>query len=140
MEDIKLDDFTLTVTIGEPADTRTVLSELSTALPEAATGVDVRVKRTINANEWSTICLPFSMTAEQVTAAFGSGVQIGDITGGDVDEETNGITANFASVTAIEKNHPEHTLWLRKVVTVVLCAFSCSTIPKDWSGGYGRGS
>lgn len=95
-----------TITIGEPVDTRTVLDELSTEAPEAATGVDVRVKRTIKANEWSTICLPFAMTAEQVTAAFGEDVQLGDFTGCTVDDETENITVNFAEVTAIAANHP----------------------------------
>ena len=95
-----------TITIGEPVDTRTVLDELSTEAPEAATGVDVRVKRTIKANEWSTICLPFAMTAEQVTAAFGNDVQLGDFTGCTVDDETENITVNFTEVTAIEANHP----------------------------------
>ena len=58
-----------TITIGAPIDMRTVLDELSTEAPEAATGVDVRVKRTLVAGVWNTICLPFAMTAEQVTAS-----------------------------------------------------------------------
>lgn len=98
-----------TVTIGEPADTRTVLDETSTTAPVAATGVDVRVKRTILANEWSTICLPFAMTAEQVQTAFGDDVQLGDFAGYTTTEEGDeivGITVNFDVVTAIEANHP----------------------------------
>lgn len=95
-----------TITIGTPADTRTVLDETSTTVPEAATGVDVRVKRTIKANEWSTICLPFAMTEAQVLAAFGDDVQLADFTGCSVDDETDDITVNFTYVTAIEANHP----------------------------------
>ena len=95
-----------TITIGTPADTRTVLDETSTAVPEAATGVDVRVRRTIKANEWSTICLPFAMTEAQVLAAFGDDVQLADFTGCSVDDETDDITVNFTYVTAIEANHP----------------------------------
>ena len=53
------------ISIGAPADTRLLLDETSTTAPEVATGVDVRVKRTINANEWSTICLPFAMSTAQ---------------------------------------------------------------------------
>ena len=99
-----------TVTIGEPADTRTVLDEASIVAPEAATGVDVRVKRTIRADEWSTICLPFAMTEAQVQAAFGSDVQLADFTGYEVEEDGDGIVAglsvNFSDVDAIEANHP----------------------------------
>ena len=40
----------------------------------------VTVKRTIGAGKWNTICLPFDMTSDQVTAAFGEGVQIAEFT------------------------------------------------------------
>lgn len=99
------------ITISEPADTRTVLDENSTTAPESQTNVDVRVKRTIRANEWSTICLPFAMTETQVKTAFGEDVQLADFNGTDdpeYDESDNvvGITANFIDVQAIEANHP----------------------------------
>ena len=88
-----------------------VLDETSIAPPAIATDVNVRVKRTINAGEWSTICLPFAMTAEQVTAAFGSDVQIADFTGCEAtyDEAKENIVAlnvNFEDVTEMEANHP----------------------------------
>jgi len=101
---------TFTVTIGEPDDLRTILDETSTTAPEAASGVDVRVKRTIKANEWSTICLPFAMTAEQTKAAFGADVLLGDFNGYETTEDNGGditaITIKFNSATAIEANHP----------------------------------
>lgn len=110
VRDIFLDDFTFTITIGEPADTRTVLDENSTTVPAAATNVDVRVKRTIKANEWSTIVLPFDMTEAQVKEVFGDDVQLGDFDGAEseFDEEDNvtGITVNFNDASAIEANHP----------------------------------
>ena len=83
-----------------------LLDELSATAPTSANGVDVRVRRTIKAGEWSTICLPFAMTAEQVTAAFGNDVHLGDFTGCTVDDETENITVNFTEVTAIAANHP----------------------------------
>ena len=52
-----------------------VLNETSTTIPETFEG-KVRVKRTIKANEWSTLCLPFDMTTEQVYAAFGNDVKL----------------------------------------------------------------
>ena len=96
-------DQTFTLTIGE---NRILLDETSTATPTSATGANVRVKRTIKAGEWSTICLPFAMTAEQVTAAFGADVKIGDFKGCDVDDETGDVKVKFDEVTAIEANHP----------------------------------
>lgn len=99
-----LTDVTFNVTIGEPADTRTVLDENATVAPSAAAGVNVRVKRTIKADEWSTICLPFAMTIEQVKAAFGDDVRLGDFQG--CEENGEKVNVKFAEATAIEANHP----------------------------------
>lgn len=101
---------TFTITIGTPADSRTILDETSTAVPESATGVDIRVKRTILANEWSTICLPFAMSETQVKNAFGNDVQLGEFEGTDPEfdaaDNVVGIKVNFSNATAIEANHP----------------------------------
>ncbi|WP_373175048.1 Ig-like domain-containing protein [Prevotella merdae] len=43
---------------------------------EAKTGVNVTLKRTMVANEWNTICLPFAVTEDKATAAFGDDVKI----------------------------------------------------------------
>ena len=99
-----------TVTITEAGDSRILLDENSTTVPALATNVDVRVKRTIKDNEWSSICLPFAMTAEQVKAAFGDDVQLADFTGTDPefdnDDNCVAVKVNFDAVTAIEANHP----------------------------------
>lgn len=99
------------ITIGEPADTRTVLDETSLTPPADATGVDVRVRRTIKANEWSTIVLPFAMNNTQLKAAFGDDVQLANFTSwsSEEDEYTGDITKisiGFTDVTALDANHP----------------------------------
>jgi len=66
------EEITTTLTITD----RVILDETSTTVPETLTGVNVTVKRTINKNEWSTLCLPFDMTAEQVKKAFGDDVEL----------------------------------------------------------------
>jgi len=87
-----------------------VLDELSTTAPENATGVDVKVKRTINANEWSTICLPFAMSTAQLKAAFGDDVKLAEFDGiettYDTDENVTNIRVKFNEATSIEANHP----------------------------------
>ncbi len=113
-----IEEVTTMLTITEAGDGRILLDENSTTAPESATNVDVRVKRTIKANEWSTIVLPFAMTEEQVKEVFGVDVQLADFTGYDVIEESEniiGITVNFDEVTAIEANHP----YIIKVGTAV---------------------
>lgn len=86
------------------------LDENSTTAPEAAEAVNVRVLRTISANQWSTICLPFDMTETQVKESFGSDVKLADFTGYETEEDDEGnitgIAVNFEPVTAIEANHP----------------------------------
>ena len=103
-----LTDVNFDITIGEA---RTLLDETSATAPTAENGVDVRVRRTINANEWSTICLPFAMTETQVKAAFGDDVQLANFTGWetteyDASDNALAINVTFSSVTAIEANHP----------------------------------
>ena len=103
-----LTDVNFNITIGEA---RTLLDETSATAPTAENGVDVRVRRTINANEWSTICLPFAMSEAQAKAAFGSDVQLADFTGWetteyDASDNALAIDVTFSSVTAIEANHP----------------------------------
>ncbi len=109
-----LDPVSFDITIGEPADTRTILDETSTTAPEASDGaVDVRVRRTISADIWNTICLPFAMTEAQTKEAFGDDVQLAAFTDWsseeDDDENIVGIEISFSTVDVadgIEANTP----------------------------------
>ena len=86
-----------------------VLDELATDVPTAEDGVNVKVKRAIKANSWSTICLPFAIPAGKMTEAFGAGVEVKDFTSWSSTEEGDnivGITIGFTTVTAMEANHP----------------------------------
>lgn len=108
-ENIDAASSSFSITIEEN-DGRVVLDETSTTAPEASEGaVNVRVKRTIKANEWSTICLPFAMDATQVKAAFGNDVQLADADSYETTEDGGdivGINIKFNNATAIEANHP----------------------------------
>ena len=106
-----LPDVTFTVKVLDKATEYVTLDENSTKDPKARTGVNVRVKRTIKANSWSTICLPFKMTTEQITSAFGAGAEIKDFPSwsSEEDDETGdivSITIGFTPVTDMEANHP----------------------------------
>ena len=89
-----------TITVTEAQDNRVILDETSTSVPEASNGaVDILVKRTIKANEWSTICLPFDMTEAQVYEIFGNDVQFAEFIDYDVDYDNDdnvvALTVNF---------------------------------------------
>jgi hypothetical protein len=99
-------DFTITIT------DKVVLDENYLMVPEATSGnVNVLVKRTIYANQWSTICLPFAMTVEKLQAAFGDEYQLYYISGYEKETDTNGkvtsITINFTKrEAALQVNRP----------------------------------
>ena len=98
------------ITFNIIVDNNVVLDETSVVPPASASGVNVKVKRTISANEWSSICLPFSMQEEQVKVCFGNDVQLCDFTGTETTFDGNDkvvkITVNFDDVKAIAANHP----------------------------------
>ena len=104
----EIDEVVTTLTITPASEV--ILDETSTTAPAAAMDVDVRVKRTIKGGEWSTICLPFDMTAEQVTTAFGSDVQLAKFSSWSPVEDDGGaivgINVGFETVTTIEANVP----------------------------------
>ncbi len=58
---------------------KVILDENSPVVPLATDDVtDLLVKRTIKANVWSTLCLPFEMDEEQTATAFGDDVQLAE--------------------------------------------------------------
>lgn len=105
---IELPDQTFTITVGKP---RITLDENVGITSETPTGLkNVLVKRTISANNWNTICLPFDMSAEQITSAFGDAtVQLADFTGCVPTYDGDNCTAikvNFTDASTITANQP----------------------------------
>lgn len=105
---IELPDQTFTIKVGMP---RITLDENVGITSETPTGLkNVLVKRTISANNWNTICLPFDMTAEQIASAFGDAtVQLADFTGCKATYDGDNCTAikvNFTDATTITANKP----------------------------------
>lgn len=100
-----------------------VLDEDATAAPESIDGVvNVTLKRTIAAGDWSSICLPFAATGEQVKAAFGEDVELADFTAWESEEnEEGGIAAIKVTFTPAdtEKGIKANTPMLIKVSEAV---------------------
>lgn len=96
-----------------PIGNTVTLSEDETSAPAAISGVDVTVNRTLKANVWNTLVLPFPMTAAQVTSAFGADAQLAYFTGYTTSGEN--LTVNFESRTAIEA----HTPYILKVSSAI---------------------
>ena len=122
----------------EPTYNCIVLDENSTDAPNEASGVDVIVKRTLNAGEWSTICLPFAMTTEQMKEAFGEGVQVKDFTGYEVTGESS-ISVKFRNVTSMEACHP-YIIKVEEAVTEFTVDGVDIVVSDDPRVSYGMGS
>lgn len=102
------DPMSFEVTIDEPDDGRIKFDETSTSLPIFTPGEkgDVRMKRTINAGEWSTIVLPFTLSKAKAETVFGADMQLAEFNGFEVDygdDEENviplGLVLDFAKCT-----------------------------------------
>lgn len=98
------DDATFTVKIAEP---RILFDESSTILPSYEAGVKdyVTMKRTINAGEWSTICLPFTLQQNAAKTIFGNDVELYKFTGFETTIDENTFTP-----TAIKMNFTKYNL------------------------------
>lgn len=98
------DDITFNVKITEK--TYTILDETSTTAPVASGGpVDIQVKRTIKANEWSTLVLPFDMTEAQLKEALGSDVKLAEFEDYEAEytgDDVTGLTVNFVATDLTE--------------------------------------
>lgn len=101
----KLDAQEFTITVG---DGRLKFNESSSSLPKYTAGekANVTMMRTIKAGQWSTIVLPFNLTAAGAKAVFGNGVKFAQFTGYEVDYGDDlenltplGITIKFTSYT-----------------------------------------
>ena len=87
-----------------PVGNTITLTDNDTEIPGSASNVNVNVQRTLAADKWNTICLPFAMSAEQVVAAFGADAKLGDFAGYTVNG--GNISVSFTTATAIAANHP----------------------------------
>lgn len=67
---------------------------------EAWENSDITLYRTLVANKWNTLCVPFAISEEEIKANFGEGTLV------EKFEAVNGNTVNFADATSIEAGMP----------------------------------
>lgn len=67
---------------------------------EAWENSDITLNRTLVANKWNTLCVPFAISEEEIKANFGEGTLV------EKFEAVNGNTVNFADATSIEAGVP----------------------------------
>ena len=99
---------------------KVVLDENSPTVPIATDeAVNLLVRRTIKADEWSTLCLPFEMDGQQTVDAFGSDVQLAEFDSYEVNDDgtitvcfidsdpAEGIYANWPYIIKTSQNVSE---------------------------------
>lgn len=67
---------------------------------EAWENSDITLNRTLVANKWNTLCVPFAINEEEIKANFGKGTLVEKL------DAVNGNTVNFANATSIEAGVP----------------------------------
>lgn len=67
---------------------------------EAWENSDITLHRTLVANKWNTLCVPFAISGEEIKANFGEGTLV------EKFDAVNGNTVNFADATSIEAGVP----------------------------------
>ena len=91
-------------------DENSVYNDIRIAAANSGTG-DVTITRNIAAGQWNTLCLPFSMTAAQVTETFGTGTKLAKFT--SYDATTKELT--MTSATDITAGQP-CMIWVETAV------------------------
>jgi hypothetical protein len=98
------------VTVKEQTIVNQLFDENTMEIPQAAYHINAIINRSLAANKWSTICLPFTMSEAQTKAAFGDDVEIADFTGYEAEKDADNsvvkLVVNFNDVTKMEANHP----------------------------------
>lgn len=61
---------------------------------------DITLNRTLVADKWNTLCVPFAISGEEIKANFGEGTLVEKL------DAVNGNTVNFADATSIEPGVP----------------------------------
>lgn len=89
---------------------------------EAWENSDITLNRTLVADKWNTLCVPFAISGEEIKANFGEGTLV------EKFEAVNGNTVNFTDATSIEPGVP---YLIKPTVTGTTYTFSGKEVSAD---------
>lgn len=89
---------------------------------EAWENSDIILNRTLVADKWNTLCVPFAISGEEIKANFGEGTLV------EKFEAVNGNTVNFADATSIEPGVP---YFIKPTVTGTTYTFNGKEVSAD---------
>ena len=67
---------------------------------------NLKMRRTIKASKWNTVCLPFDMTAEEITTTFGTGTKVETFNSLTYDSSKESTTLQFSKAETITAGTP----------------------------------
>ena len=90
------------LTLADNADNNNAINDVISHYGRKA---DVTLSgRTLTANNWNTLCLPFDLSSAQIASIFGNGTKVKTLS--DYSSNTTKVTVSFADAATIEAGKP----------------------------------
>ena len=90
------------LTLYDNADNSVAINDV---ISHYGSKADVTISgRTLTANNWNTLCLPFDLSSAQIESTFGSGTKVKTLS--DYSSNTTKVTVSFADAATIEAGKP----------------------------------
>ena len=71
-----------------------------------AKNYNIKMRRALKKDDWNTICLPYSLTSDEISTLFGSGTKVETFSDLEYNSETNSYTMKFSAATEITAGTP----------------------------------
>ena len=71
-----------------------------------AKNYNIKMRRALKKDDWNTICLPYSLTSDEISSLFGSGTKVETFSDLEYNSETNSYTMKFTAATEITADTP----------------------------------
>ena len=71
-----------------------------------AKNCNIKMRRALKKDDWNTICLPYSLTSDEISPLFGSGTKVEVFSGLEYNSGTNSYTMKFSAATEITAGTP----------------------------------
>ena len=71
-----------------------------------AKNCNIKMRRALKKDDWNTICLPYSLTSDEISPLFGSGTKVETFSDLEYNSETNSYTMKFSAAAEITAGTP----------------------------------
>ena len=95
----------MTVTLCE-YNAKTNNAKTNNAKTYNAKNCNIKMRRALKKDNWNTICLPYSLTSDEISSLFGSGTKVETFSDLEYNSETNSYTMKFSAATEITAGTP----------------------------------